>query len=684
MKGTACCLLSIAIVTSAGAEPRPAGVDPTDRLLQLGCLDVTKAPYLADAGGIKDSTQAIQLAVNEARDHGLVCFFPEGTYLISDTISCEQQVSKLDTPRHVDNGTQHYWPVQRPIVLIGSTKGKRPVLKLARDAKGFDDLSKPKIAVWIWAQTWFDAPGKEEPQWGKEQANISFNHVFKGIDIDIRGHAGAIGIRHSGSQGSTLQDATIRAEDAYAGMNCCCGQGGGTYNIEVIGGQYGIVIEPDSRFPLLTACVFKGQTGAAIRYAKGGSQVPTLLVGCLLEPVGDAVVNFTTERSYAGISMVDCVVDMKRGGVICKTRKNENIFLEDTYVRGANSVCSGGSPIPSSNAWTHIARCSSHSDQGVNLINGVQSSGEIIEWKTLSSEPASQAIRDRHYSKSPSFEDEDAVSVTSFGAKGDGTTDDTKAFEKAIASHSKVFVPKGDYRLSGTLHLGAKTHLFGLSRALSSIGGTGSERGRSPGGREADSFVVATADDPDAAPGLSFLSVRGGVQWRSGQGIGMLASGSLAISGHGGGRIYGLMAMGRPLLLTGIRQPTSFYALNVERIVTNPQSKIQDCSHVRVYYFKVESGTIQRENAGDENTPCRITRSRDVRVYCMYGNVRKLAGRPMLDIVNSDEVVISQLKAFSPGDFPHLTETSGGVTSEIPSTKTCALFVRDSKGGSSR
>lgn len=108
-------------------------------------------------------------------------------------ISCEQEVSKLDRPRHVDGGTQHYWPVHRPIVLMGSAKGKRPVLKLARNAKGFDNPSRPKNAVWIWAQTWFDAPGKEEPVWGKEQANISFNHCFRGIDIDIRGHAGAMG-----------------------------------------------------------------------------------------------------------------------------------------------------------------------------------------------------------------------------------------------------------------------------------------------------------------------------------------------------------------------------------------------------------------------------------------------------------------------------------------------------------
>ena len=63
----------------------------------------------------------------------------------------------------------------------------------------------------------------------------------------------------------------------------------------------------------------------------------------------------------------------------------------------------------------------------------------------------------------------------------------------------------------------------------------------------------------------------------------------------------------------------------------------------------------------------------------MYGNVKKLVDRPMLDVVNSDNVVVSQLKAFQPGGFPHLTETSGEAQTEIPSAKICALFVRDSK-----
>lgn len=675
---TTLCLAISLIATLAAAADLPAGAESGDGLLRLGLLDVTKAPYRADPSGTADSTGAIQQAVNDARDRGLVCFFPEGTYLISDTISCQQQVKKLDQPRHTDAHTQHYWDLPQRIVMFGSTKGRRPVLKLSPDAKGFEDPSRPKIAVWIWAQTRDDAPGKEEPEWGKEQPNISFSHVFKGIDIDVRGHAGAIGIRHSGSQGSTLQDSTIHAEGAYAGMSNCCGQGGGTHNVEVLGGRYGITIDRGSRFPLLNACVFRGQTDAAVSFVEK-SQMPTLLVGCLIEPAGKTAVDLSKYGPHAGVSMVDCVVNMPQGGVVCRTTQSENIFVENACVRGAESVSTGGKKFSSPDQWTRIKRYSSSTGQGVNLINGTETSGEIAEWEAAEREPSYETIRRRHYAGTPSFEDADAVCVTSFGAKGDGVADDTEAFRKAIAAADKVFVPKGNFKLTGTLRLRPNTQLFGLTRSFSSIGDVSFQRGRSSRGGQGPSFSIATADDAEAAPGLSFLSVRGRIAWRSGRGTCMLAPGFLDIAGQGGGRFYGATAMGRPFILKGITQPTSFYALNVERVTTHPQSQIRDCSHIRVYFFKVEAGTLNRPNAGDGNTPCRISNSRDVQVYCMYGVVRKLGDQPMLDIVNSEDVVVSQLKTFSPGGFPHLVETNGQEKCKVPSSKTCALFVRDAK-----
>jgi hypothetical protein len=56
----------------------PKEFDRSDRLFQLGLLDVTKTPYSADPTGDVDSTAAIQRAVNDARDHGWSVSFRRG------------------------------------------------------------------------------------------------------------------------------------------------------------------------------------------------------------------------------------------------------------------------------------------------------------------------------------------------------------------------------------------------------------------------------------------------------------------------------------------------------------------------------------------------------------------------------------------------------------------------------
>ena len=44
-----------------------------------------------------------------------------------------------------------------------------------------------------------------------------------------------------------------------------------------------------------------------------------------------------------------------------------------------------------------------------------------------------------------------ATTVTDYGAKGDGSTDDTAAFQAALAENRVVYVPGGTYKLNGTL-----------------------------------------------------------------------------------------------------------------------------------------------------------------------------------------------------------------------------------------
>ena len=49
----------------------------------------------------------------------------------------------------------------------------------------------------------------------------------------------------------------------------------------------------------------------------------------------------------------------------------------------------------------------------------------------------------------------DYANVKSYGAKGDGTTDDTAAFSSAIASGNDLFIPDGEYIITGAIDIGS-------------------------------------------------------------------------------------------------------------------------------------------------------------------------------------------------------------------------------------
>jgi hypothetical protein len=66
---------------AGGAHLAPLGT--SQPLAGDGIIDVTKPPFDADPTGATDSTVAIQRAVDYARAHYAVAYFPVGEYLVS-------------------------------------------------------------------------------------------------------------------------------------------------------------------------------------------------------------------------------------------------------------------------------------------------------------------------------------------------------------------------------------------------------------------------------------------------------------------------------------------------------------------------------------------------------------------------------------------------------------------------
>ena len=81
--GASACIgvVGIAILLSCaytGAQQTPGQLGNPE-LAEMGLLDVTAAPFDADPTGRHDSTKALHAAIDYARSHCMVVFFPAGT-----------------------------------------------------------------------------------------------------------------------------------------------------------------------------------------------------------------------------------------------------------------------------------------------------------------------------------------------------------------------------------------------------------------------------------------------------------------------------------------------------------------------------------------------------------------------------------------------------------------------------
>ncbi|MBN8217205.1 MAG: hypothetical protein J0L75_11235 [Spirochaetes bacterium] len=680
----------------------PPGVDASDTLAKLGYLDVTRKPYFADPLGKRDSTLAIQKAIHDARDFQYVCFFPKGVYLVSNTISCEQAVYRRETPSAHDGGTQHFWGDRtRPTVLVGSKKGGRPLLKINPETAQFRDKDRPMPLVWVWAQSRDDVPGTQEPAWGKEQPNISFNQVFQGIDLDIRGFPGAAGIKHTGSQGCSLSDVKIHADGAFSGMINCPGQGGGAYNIEVLGGDYGLWADEGARFPMLAGLECRGQKKAFVYHA--GLVTPLLVVGFHFEGNPECAVSLVGNRAGTGTTLVDGILSYQRpGGRIFATAQDENLVLENVFCRNVETIVQG-EPLDRADEWSWVRRYARCNRNSLSWYGGAATDKTLRVLSKVPAAPAWDSIKAKHLwddKTFPFFEDADAVNIKDLGAKGDGKTDETAVFRAALLQHPKLFVPRGIYVVSDTLVLSARTALFGGSRLTSEIRAAAGWGG-------ANTPIIATVDDAGARTSLSDLAISSpdtgeefcSLHWRAGRNsiVRNVFSGLVGwdarerggklfytylITGSGGGRWYAFNPdeatstkhTGHPdyrkLLVKGTTEPLALYSLNTERIKADCQAEILDAKNVSIYYYKSEAAMLGKH---DTQTPVlKISGSESISIYNMSGNVRLSGQKSMISVANSSNITVTCARSFKPAPIFNVLALDGQPI--VPGYRACAYF----------
>lgn len=486
-------------------------------LAQLGFVDVTAPPFLADPLGKKDSTQAIQQAVNFARDHQMAVFFPPGTYAISDSIECVQNL-RVRASGSIGSPPHH------ACVLIGSAKdpAHRAVLYLKPHSPGFTDETRKKIAIHILKRS-------SDKGFGNFDSGESFNQTFHNIDIRIgEGNCGAIAIRMQAAEGSSIQDCTIYNEHGHTGMRGAAGSGGSHHNLTIIGGKIGI----DSRgwppefpedatgtqpTPVMAHVTLIGQTEAALVHKSRG---PLIGVGWRIQSKtsGPLIVNRKNhERAPfdSSLCLVDSLIQFEQpspGNSVLTAERS--FYFQNVYVSNAARLTPERLLEPAAGKWLRLEHyaCAVNPSphEGYQFSEYPSIRGERMPAFIQTAQAAPPAdLRSRHIwpATAPTWEAPGGVNVKRppYNAAGDGMTDDSAALQKAIDENEIVFLPKGYYRLTDTLRLKPNTKLIGVAHHLSIL------MARSPFGSLRDvehpKPLVETSNSARADTYLAFVGI---------------------------------------------------------------------------------------------------------------------------------------------------------------------------------
>ncbi len=391
--------------------------------------------------GKGDNTAALQKAVDaiaEKTVHGIL-LIPPGRYRFSDTVQLWRGIRLIG-----------YGP-QRPVFLLGDSSpayrgpGTRYILHF-RDMK----------------------PTADYPL--RDGQNTSFYGGVRNIDFDLgRDNPGAVACRYRIAQLCSLEDIDFILGDAYAAVEMV---GNEIERCRFFGGAYGIVTgETVPYWPFyLGDCVFDSQRRACISSFRAGL---TMVRDTLRNaPYGVFVPNKETDghftEEYERLYMEDCRLEnLSAAGVSMNmTRYPQN------WLHARRTLCRN-TPVfyePFGSRFNYHVRvkpvaldlpcCRVEMDMGLRITAGGGRTERSFD-VSVSLAPAvwTPAPGPGCAGMPPLGE---CVSIRSLGAAGDGVTDDTDVFEKAIAGYRNIYLPMGTYRLTRGLTLREDTALVGL------------------------------------------------------------------------------------------------------------------------------------------------------------------------------------------------------------------------------
>ncbi len=417
----------------------------TDRLVDSYAVYFTPEQFDIKTDGSMDVSEQLQAALNQAKRREMggcgILFVPEGTYRISKTICIPSCVR-----------------------LIGYG-AKRPVFVLGKSSPGFQGTvlkqSDEKYLFWF-------IGGMHEPGRTPGDANAgTFYSSFLNADVRIEdGNPAAVAFRAHFAQHCSISNVTIHTGKGYAGI---ADAGNHLDNVTVYGGEYGIRTgKAAPGWPIMVLnCSFDGQRKAAIRTNEGGLTIVRMKASNT--PVAVEIEEGRPDRLF----MEDCLLEnIRQAGVILTDANNaatqinlQNIQCRNVPLFALERVTgrqtTGDGKMYRVNRFTYGFSVGSLTDEPQVERSASVEALKSIAWPDTADTPSLPPVSQW-------------VNIRDLGAKGDGFSDDTEVFKKAIEEHANIYIPQGWYVVKEPLVLKQQTNLIALhpgTTVLLTLGG---------------------------------------------------------------------------------------------------------------------------------------------------------------------------------------------------------------------
>lgn len=441
------------IATSFGSTRiSPASVAVNAVAPDCAFLDVTKPPYNADPTGKRDSTEAINRAIDavaqktmdgmeatrekmkalpdigtyylepsaedrkvngkifctfpQPTSYAPTVFLPAGTYLVKDTLT----YSKLD-----------YAPAWQ-IRIVGAGKDKT-VIRLVDHAAGFSDPHQPKPVICFLRDS---------------SSVMAMSNYLKGLTIHTgSGNTHAVGVDFFSSNSAAVREVRIRSGDGSGHAGYQISKGGFsaafTKDLTVEGFDYGVELGSPVAIGWATVehVELRGQRIAGVHnLAKGLSLRDMHFVGNV-----PAVI---TEGAGALTVVVDSKIEGVGSPAAAFVRKSGGLYVSNVEIRGFTSAIDKADSTESSEDVHPLSEGILVAEYCVPKRAETPGQGALMPRLAVEETPVFSPLR----------AGEKSVGVRQFGAKGDGTTDDSQAIQKAMDTGAAeiVFEP-GFYQI---------------------------------------------------------------------------------------------------------------------------------------------------------------------------------------------------------------------------------------------